>query len=118
MRAKAGLVSEGAEKETLTATGVENDVAGRWSQQLRDCMQQRRGCTEFVQSAARLEGSGCVTGVFRSPLLRLQQVNVPAASYVERMAAWTEQAALLACQWQVAMADGAEEHGSSVADAG
>jgi hypothetical protein len=34
------------------------------------------------------------------------------------MAAGTEQAALLERQWQVAVADGAEEHGSSVAEVG
>jgi hypothetical protein len=32
------------------------------------------------------------------------------------MAARTEKAALLAHQWKVAMADGAEEHGSSLAE--
>ena len=81
-------------------------------------MQERPGDALIVQLPPRLEGGRCVARLFRSPLLRLEQVNISATRNVERMAARTEQAALLAHQWKVAMADGAEEHGSSVAEVG
>src|SRR5712691_7895114 len=69
-----------------------------------------------MQPAPRCDGSYAVTRSLGPALLRLEQIDVSAARNVERMPARTEPPALLARERQLAAADGAEEHGSSVAD--
>src|SRR5713101_6559756 len=118
MRIEAGLASEGAEVETVTAAGIENDVPRACDDHLRDGVQQRLGRAAIVQSPPRCYGSRSVARALRSPLLRLEQVDVSATRDVERMSARTEQSPLSAPQRHVAIADGAEEHGSIVTAGG
>jgi len=109
------LAGERAEIEAVTASGVEYDVAWRCIQDLADRAQQRPGHAPIVQATAGRDGGRGIARLLRSPLLRLQQIDVSAARYVERMPARAEQPPLLARQRQVALAHRAEEHGSSVA---
>jgi len=71
-----------------------------------------------VQAASRGYGIYCISGLFRPAFLRLEQVDVSAACDVEGVSARTDQALLPAFEREVAVADGAEEHSSSVADGG
>jgi hypothetical protein len=57
MRIEAGLASEGAEVETVTAAGIENDVPRARDHHLRDGVQQRLGHAAIVQSPPRCYGS-------------------------------------------------------------
>jgi len=54
---EAGLVSEGAEVETVTAAGIENDVTGRCVHHRGDRTQQRFGHAAIVQSPPPRDGS-------------------------------------------------------------
>src|SRR4029078_5786754 len=60
------------------------------------------------------ETSCRVARLLRSPLLRMQQVDVSAARDVERMSARTNQSPLLADQCHMTVADGTEEHTANV----
>src|SRR4051812_34778385 len=62
-----------------------------------------------MQAPARREGSRGVARIFRSAILGLQQIYVAAPGDIERMALRADQASLIAHQWLVAMANGAEE---------
>ncbi len=112
-----------AEVESVAAAGIQDDIARRCGQHLRDRLEQRFGHAAIVQSPPGRRGSRCVAWRFGSPLLRLEQIDVSAARDVERMAAWTQQPPLLfsahlARQGHVAVADGAAEHASSVVECG
>jgi hypothetical protein len=116
VRIESGLSGESAEIEAFTAAGIENYVARQWCGYLVDRVEKRAGQTAIVQSPPRRYSSRGIARLFRSPLLRLEQVDVSATRDVERMSTRTEQSPFLARQRHVAMADGAEEHASSVAD--
>ena len=57
MRIEAGLASEGAEVETVTAAGIENDVTGACGYQLCDGVEQRLSHAAIVQSPPCCYGS-------------------------------------------------------------
>ncbi len=116
MRIEADPAREGAEVEPVATAGIENNVAGAWSREIGDGIEQRDRHAEIVQSPAPRDGSRGVTRVLRPPFLRLEQVDVSAPRNVERMSSRTNQPPPLAQQRHVAIADGAEEHSSSVAN--
>src|ERR1022692_3336498 len=62
MRHEARPPRDGAEVETFTAAGIENDVARRCGHNLRDRLQQRLGYAAIVQSPP---ASDCSRGVAR-----------------------------------------------------
>jgi hypothetical protein len=111
---EAGLARQGAEIETVPTAGIENGVSRRCAQDPGDGVEQRPGHAEIVQSPPPRDGSRCVAGLLRSPVLRLEQVDVSATRDVERMPARTDQAPVLARQRHSAVADRAEKHASSV----
>jgi hypothetical protein len=110
MRIKTGPASKAAEVEAVAASGVENDVARARTDHLRDSVQKGRGHTAVVQSPPRGDGLHRISRMLRSPLLGLEQIDVPAARYVERMTARTTQPLLAAFERQMAVAHRAQEH--------
>jgi hypothetical protein len=68
-----------------------------------------------MQSPTSGKGSRGVSRPLGSPLLRLQQIAVPAPGDIERMSLHTKQSAIFACKRQVAAADGASKHVLSIA---
>ncbi len=118
MRIDAGPAGEIAQVETITAAGVQNNVAGAQGDDLRDAAPQRLRHAAIVQSPPRFDRCDCVARLLRSPFLRLQQVDVPAARHVERMPARTNHPPLHALKRHVAVADWAEEHGPIVSGRG
>jgi len=112
MRPKPRLRRHAAEIETIPTTCIQNDVAGRRREDLRNPPQQRFGNAPVMQSTPRRNGLHRVPRLFRPPVLWLEQIRVPAAGNVKRMSARTEQAAFFPNQRQVAFADGAKEHSS------
>src|ERR1700691_5273062 len=74
------------------------------------------GGAAIVQSPARRNGRNGVARLIRSPILRLEQIDVSAAGDVEAMPSRTKHLSLVAGQGQAAIADGTHQHGSSVAD--
>ena len=63
-----------------------------------------------MQTPAGGHSFGGVSGVSRSAVLRLEQVEVAAARDVERMSVRAEEAAVVSLERQMACADGTEEH--------
>src|SRR5437879_1012557 len=114
MRIEAGLASEAAKVETITTAGIQSDVAWACGHHLRDGVQQWLSHAAIVQSAPRCDCCRRVTGLLGSPLLRLEQVDVPATRDVERMSSRTQKSPLHAPQRHMAIANRAEEHGSIV----
>jgi cyclohexyl-isocyanide hydratase len=116
MRVAPGPAREAAEVEAVAATGIDDSIARRRGYYFFDGMQQGLGDAEIVQSPPPGNGRARVAWLPGSPVLGLEQVDVSAPRDIERMAARTEHATLLARQRQAAVADRAEEHASSVAD--
>ena len=116
MRAESGLTGKGAEVETVTAAGIQNDVVLRRGDDLRNPSEQGCGDAAIVQSPARRNGRNGVARLIRSPILRLEQIDVSAAGDVEAMPSRTKHLSLVAGQGQAAIADGTHQHASSVAD--
>jgi hypothetical protein len=70
-----------------------------------------------VKATPRSDRRHRVARLIRSAILRLKQVDIPAASDIERMPVLAEQAGGVAHERQSAIAYRASEHGSSVANA-
>jgi hypothetical protein len=85
MGVAARLLSEAAKIEAIAATGIENDIARTYGCHLGDGAHQGLGHALIVQPAPGCHGSDSVTWMLRSPLLRLEEVDVTAPSDVERM---------------------------------
>ena len=79
-------------------------------------MEQRSSDAAIMQSPPPGDGSDRIARLLGSPVLGLEQVDVPAARDVEGMAAWAQQPPVRARQYHVAAANRAEKHASSVAD--
>ena len=56
MPAESSLAGKGAEIETVTAAGIQNDVALRWGDDLGHRFEQRSGDAAIVQSPPRRNG--------------------------------------------------------------
>src|SRR5438552_16653213 len=102
MRREAGIASEVAEVETVAAAGIDNDVALSCGQHPGDTVEQRLGHAAIMQSPPRRQRCHRVAGLFGTPLLGLQQVDVSATRDIERMSARTEHAPLRTLQRQMA----------------
>ena len=85
MPCAAALSRQGTKIEAIAATGVENHVARRGLDEFGDSVEQRRGHSQIVQAPACGYRRRCVAGLLGAPVLRLQQVNVAAARYIEGM---------------------------------
>jgi len=77
------LRRESAEVETIAASGIEHDVARTCGQHFGDPAQQRLRNAAIVQSASRRHGVRGIAWVLGSPILWLEQVDVPAAGDIE-----------------------------------
>ncbi len=81
-----------------------------------DHLQQRFSDASIVQPPSRSHCRLCITRLFRSPVLRLQQVSVPTSSNVKRVPACAAQMTItLANQRRLATSDRTDKHPSSVA---
>ena len=116
--AEAGLAGEGSEVEAVAAAGVKRGVGRRWGDGPGDGVQEGGGGAAFVEAAACGKGGGGVAGSVGAAVLGLEEIDVAAAGDVEGMPAGAVEAAVLTHQCHAAIANGAEEHGSSVANGG
>src|SRR5258708_5590161 len=73
-------------------------------------MQQRAGHSAIVQSPPGFDGGGGIARLIRSPVLRLEQVDVSTARDVKGVSARTEHSPLLARERHAAIADWTKEH--------
>src|ERR1017187_10370563 len=117
MRLESSLASEASEIETVAATGIQNNVARTSGHELRNSAQQRLRHTAIVQPAPRPDGCRGVAGLLGTPILRLEQINVPAPRDIKGMAARTDEPPLLTHQRHAAVTNAADQHASSVAAA-
>jgi len=110
MRIETNLARKAAEVETVAAPGIQNNVALARANYLRDPAQQRPRYATIVQSPPRCHGIRGIARILGSPILGLQQVDIPAACDVKRMAAGANYSLLFACQGKVAAPYGAKKH--------
>jgi hypothetical protein len=89
MRIKTDLARETTEVETVAAAGIQNDIARDRVNHLRDSAQQRLRHAAIVQTPPRRYRIRSIARILGSPILRLEQVDVPAACDIERMSPWT-----------------------------
>jgi hypothetical protein len=118
VRAASGLAGQAAQVEAITTSGIEIYVVSGCGQNLRDGVQQRPAYAAIMQSPPRSNGRDGVARLVRSAVLRLEQVDVSAARHVEGMPALTKQPLTVAGKRQAAITDRADQHASSVTDAG
>ena len=69
-----------------------------------------------MQPAPGRNRGNAIAWILRAPVLRLQQIDIAAARDVKRMSCRAEKTIAIPFQRLAAVANGAEEHGSSVAD--
>src|SRR5258708_3167590 len=108
MRSEAGLACESTEIKSVAASDVQNHVTLRCGQHAGNAVQQWPSHTAIVQSPPRRHRFRSIARLLRSPILRLEQVDVSATRNVERMPARTENSTFLALQRQMAIPDGPE----------
>src|ERR1700723_1473900 len=104
MRAESGRAGQGAKVETVTASSIQNHITWRCGQDLGDSVQQGTRHSAIVQSAPGRDSRNGVTRLARAPVLRLQQVDVPATCDVEGMPAFAKQPPVVARKRQMAIA--------------
>ena len=100
--------SQAAEVETVAAARIQYDVIGRCSYEVLNRIQQRLSQAPIVQPPPPLKRGHCVARLLRSPILRLEQIDVSTTRRIERMTARTNHSPLLAPERQVAIADRTE----------
>ena len=100
--------------ETLSAAGIQNDVARGCARKIRNCVQQGLCHPEIVQAPPPGNRFSRVPWLFRTAVLRLQQIYVAAACDIEGMSARADHSPFVAYQRQVASADGAQKHAMSL----
>ena len=110
MRIETNLAREAAEVESVAAAGIEDNIARARGHHLGDRQQQRLRYAAIVQSPPRCDGVYRIARMLRSTLLRLEQVDIPAARDVERMPLRTHDSPFFARQRQMAAPYGAKKH--------
>jgi hypothetical protein len=90
MRGEPSLAGKAPKIKTVAAAGIKNDIAGRCPHNLASGAQQRRGHAKVMQPPPPSKGGRRVSRLLGSPLLRLKQIDVPAASDIKRMSARAE----------------------------
>jgi hypothetical protein len=110
VRIETHPVREATQVETVAAAGIQNHIARNRVNRLRDSTQQWIRHTTIVQTPPRRDRLDGIARVLGSPILRLQQVDVPATCDVERMSPPTNDSPVITRQCQMAIADRAEEH--------
>src|SRR5580700_11239706 len=106
MSLESDLASHASEIEPVAAAGIQHNIAGTRAGEFRDPAEQRLRHPAIMQAAPRPDGRRAVSGLFRTPVLRLQKIDVPTSSNIKRMAAWTHHPPLLARKRQATIADG------------
>ena len=76
-----------AQVESVAAAGIENNVAGDAAMDLGDRLEQWHGDAQIVQPPPRRNGRNRIAWLIRSPILRLEQIDVSAARDIEGMPA-------------------------------
>jgi hypothetical protein len=110
MPAESGLAGERTKVETIAAAGIQDHIALRWGDHLFDRPKQGFGDTSIVQPSPRGNGRSRVAGLLRSPILRLEQIDVSASGDIEGMPAFTKQPPQATYQGQAAIANGTLQH--------
>lgn len=94
----------------VSATDIESYVVWAGIQQIADSLQVCPRKALFVQAAARCYRGGGISRLSGAPLLRLQEIHVPAACKVEGMPLRTNEAFVFPRQSEAAVAYRANEH--------
>jgi hypothetical protein len=97
-----------AQVVAVAASGIQHYILRRRLQHFRDALQQWRCHTQIVQPAACRYRFRGIAGLLRTPVLRLQQIEIPAARQIVGMVARAEHTLSVADQRKMAIADGAE----------
>jgi len=96
VRIATGQASKIAKIKSVTAAGIEHVVTRRCPSNFRDRVEQRFGGAAIMQSPPRRSSRRCIAWVLGTAILRLEQVDVSAASSIKRVPARATQPPLLA----------------------
>jgi len=101
---------ERREPKAVAATDVEDFGVRRQRCRFHERQSGSFAAALQIQPSPRRDHLGGIAGRFRPALVRLQQIHIPAAGNVERVAARANVALRFALQRDTAVANGAEKH--------